>query len=98
MCNMSVIKYPIWFCEVEGRILTPTKPRARQKSLPKPKTQIFKISMPVKFYPFSEDEDPKPIISSCISLQRHYKVASNAEVIFDKIILISACGETTIKR
>jgi hypothetical protein len=91
------IKYQIWFCEVEGRVVTPVKPRPRQKSTPKPNVQVFKISIPVKFYPFEDGQDPRPVNTYSSVLSKICNISTNSEVIYDKILLITPVGDTTVK-
>ena len=95
---MSDIRYPIYYCEVEGRISTPTKPRKGQRTIPKPKIRNFKIDIPVKFYPFDrESEKPVPIDTKSIHLQSVYGVDKKDTVYFDKIKLLVPVGDTRIK-
>jgi hypothetical protein len=96
MINME-IRYPIWFCEVEGRVVTPNKPRPRQKSIPKPSVQVFKVSIPVKFYPFEEGETPIPVNVKSTVIQKMCTIKSNSKIVYDKILLITQVGDTKIK-
>jgi len=101
--NSVQVEYPILYCKVVGRILTPVKPRKGQKSMPKPKVQPFCINIPVKVEPFESDEsgepiEPlKPIDTRSLCLVSKYSIGKDSNIVYDKLEIIARVGKTKIR-
>ena len=91
------IRYPILFCEVRGRISTPTKPRKGQRTIPKPKIRTFKDTIPVKVYPYEEGDELVPTSTKSVYLQGKYGIDKKDTVYYDKIVVLRSVGDTRIK-
>ena len=101
--NSVQVEYPILFCKVSGRILTPKKPRKGQRLIPKPDVQPFVMEMPVKVEPFESNEsgepiEPlKPINTRSIMLASKYSISKSSDIVYDKIEYITSVGKTKIR-
>jgi hypothetical protein len=86
------LTYPIFFCKVQGRIISQVKP-TKSRPRPKPKEKHFKIDAPVKFEPCGNI----PISKRLITLRDKYTYSKDDQIVFDNIHKIKQLGSTKIR-
>lgn len=84
--------YPIFYCNVEGRIISQVKP-TKSKRKPKPKEKKFTVKAPIKF----DTNGITPISKRLISLREKYSYTKDDQIVYDNVTKIKQLGTTKIR-